>query len=199
MAKVVLFYRANRTARRTDICVRPHPEADVNGQTPRGIAMRNLFWIALACLLTVSSFATADDKDARARKAKLPAYSRSAAYTTQTVSVRTGCFSRRLEGILAHIARKTGQRPLVTSGHRPRAHRRGSLHRLCQAADIRVPGVAESRILAAARTAPGIGGIGRYCNGIVHVDTGPRRQWAHCGRRGKGGLQALKRRSAHRA
>jgi uncharacterized protein YcbK (DUF882 family) len=160
--------------------------------------MRNLFWIALACLLTVSNFATADAKDGRARKVKLPAYSRSAAYTIQTVSVRTGCFSPRLEGILAHIAVKTGQRPLVTSGHRPRAHRRGSLHRLCQAADIRVPGVSESRIIAAARSAPGIGGIGRYCNGIIHVDTGPRRQWVHCGR-GRGGILSARRRTARRA
>ncbi|CAN7238749.1 YcbK family protein [Pararhizobium sp. LjRoot238] len=160
--------------------------------------MRDILWIALACLLTVSNVATADAKDGRARKVKLPAYGRSTAYTAQTVSVRTGCFSPRLEGILAHIAMKIGQRPLVTSGHRPRAYRRGSLHRLCQAADIRVPGVSESRIIAAARTAPGIGGIGRYCNGIVHVDTGPRRQWVHCGR-GKGGLLALKRRSARRA
>ncbi|MEK1930989.1 MAG: D-Ala-D-Ala carboxypeptidase family metallohydrolase [Pararhizobium sp.] len=160
--------------------------------------MRNLLWIALACLLTVSNFATADAKDGRARKVTLPAYSRSTAYAIQTVSVRTACFSPRLVGILAHIALKTGQRPLVTSGHRPRAHRAGSLHRLCQAADIRVPGVSESRILAAARTAPGIGGIGRYCNGIVHVDTGPRRQWVHCGR-ARGGILSARRRTARRA
>ena len=35
-------------------------------------------------------------------------------------------------------------------------------------------------IVAAARTAPGIGGIGRYCNGIVHVDIGPKRTWTYC-------------------
>ncbi|MCV9962430.1 DUF882 domain-containing protein [Pararhizobium sp. BT-229] len=158
--------------------------------------MRNIFTIALACLLTVSTLATAYAKDGRPRKVKLPAYSRSTAYTVQTVSVRTGCFSPKLEGILAHIAMKTGRRPLVTSGHRPHASRRGSLHRNCQAADIRMPGVPESRIIAAAKSAPGIGGIGRYCNGIIHVDIGPRRQWVHCGR-SRGGILA-KRRSARR-
>ncbi|CAN7261143.1 DUF882 domain-containing protein [Pararhizobium sp. LjRoot255] len=161
--------------------------------------MRNVFSIALACLLVLSFFTSGEARDGKRRKVKLPGHSMTAAYAVQTASVMTNCFSPRLRSILAHIAASTGRRPLVTSGHRPRAHRVGSLHRLCQAADIRVPGVPESRILAAARTAPGIGGIGRYCNGIVHVDTGPRRQWVHCGRRGKGGLLALKRRSARRA
>ncbi|WP_455273159.1 YcbK family protein [Rhizobium herbae] len=160
--------------------------------------MRNLLLLTLACLLIVSSFAAAEAKDDRPRKAKLPVHSRTTAYAVQTVSVRTGCFSARLEGILAHIAMKTGHRPLVTSGHRPRAHRARSMHRFCQAADIRVPGVSERKILAAARTAPGIGGIGRYCNGIVHVDTGPRRQWAHCGKSKRHFLSA-KRRSGKRA
>jgi uncharacterized protein YcbK (DUF882 family) len=61
-----------------------------------------------------------------------------------------------------------------------------------------VPGVSESTIIAAAKTAPGIGGIGRYCNGIVHVDIGPRRQWTYCGKSG-GGILSAKRRSARRA
>lgn len=167
------------------------------GHLPRGIAIRNAFSIALACLLTFSFFTSAEARDGRRRKVRLPEHSMTAAYAAQTASVMTNCFSPRLA---KHIGAYCSQHraPLVTSGHRPRAHRAGSLHRLCQAADIRVPGVSESRILTAARTAPGIGGVGRYCNGIVHVDTAPRRQWVHCGR-GKGGLLALKRRSARRA
>jgi len=159
--------------------------------------MRKIVSIALSCLMAISTFAAAEAGDGRQRKAKLPTYHRTTAYAVQTVSVRTGCFSPQLEGILAHIAMKTGRRPLVTSGHRPRAHRTGSLHRHCQAADIRVPGVPESKIIAAARTAPGIGGIGRYCNGIVHVDIGPRRQWVYCGK-SRGGILSAKRRSARR-
>jgi uncharacterized protein YcbK (DUF882 family) len=93
--------------------------------------------------------------------------------------VQVGCFPTKLQIILAHIAKETGKKPVVTSGHRPRSGK--SQHSHCYAADIRVPGVAERRILKAALSAPGIGGVGRYCNGIVHVDIGPRRNWAHCG------------------
>ena len=159
--------------------------------------MRTLTLLALALLLTLSGITSALAADGKPKKVKLPTYTRSTAYSVQTVSVETECFSNRLEGILAHIAAKTGRRPLVTSGHRPRAHRTGSMHRLCQAADIRVPGISERSILAAARTAPGIGGIGRYCNGIVHVDTGPKRQWTHCGK--KGGILSAKRRGGKRS
>lgn len=106
-------------------------------------------------------------------------YERSYGYTLQRVSVKAACFPNRLNLVLSHIARKTGGRPIVTSGHRG-GGRRGSQHRSCLAADIRVPGVSVSRIVAAARTAPGIGGIGTYCNGIVHVDVGPKRRWRYC-------------------
>ncbi|MCB1447575.1 MAG: DUF882 domain-containing protein [Rhizobiaceae bacterium] len=110
---------------------------------------------------------------------KLRQFERSYGYTLQRVSVKANCFPKRLNLVLAHIARKTGGRPVVTSGGR-HGGRRGSQHRSCMAADIRVPGVPVSRIVAAARTAPGIGGIGTYCNGIVHVDVGPKRRWRYC-------------------
>jgi hypothetical protein len=110
---------------------------------------------------------------------KLKQHQRTFGYTLQRVSVRASCFPDRLNLVLAHIAAKTGGRPVVTSGHR-HGGRRGSQHRTCMAADIRVPGISVSRIVAAARTAPGIGGIGTYCNGIVHVDVGPKRRWRYC-------------------
>lgn len=154
--------------------------------------MRSVFSIALACLLVLSFSILAEAKE-KPRKAKLPSHDITLGYAVQTVSVKTGCFSPQLEAILTHIAAKTGQRPLVTSGHRPRSGRRGSLHRSCQAADIRVPGTSERSIIAAALSAPGIGGVGRYCNGIVHVDTGARRNWTYCGK-GGGFLSARKRR-----
>lgn len=101
-------------------------------------------------------------------------------YSTQTEAVADDCLPPRLLRVLGHIRQKTGVRPVLTSGHRSRG-RQGSMHRHCLAADIRVPGVKDSVVLAAARSAPGIGGVGRYCNGIIHVDIGPRREWAHCG------------------
>lgn len=142
--------------------------------------MRNILCVLLACLVTLSALTTAEAKDRFQRKVKLPVHTRTTAYSVQTASVTTGCFSPQLQGILAHIAAKTGRRPLVTSGYRPRSHRAKSQHRHCKAADIRVPGVSEKTILAAARSAPGIGGIGRYCNGIIHVDIGPKRHWVDC-------------------
>lgn len=110
-------------------------------------------------------------------------------YAVQTPRVRHRCFPGKLKAVLSHIARQVGRRPLVTSGHRS-SGRRGSMHRKCLAADIRVPGVSVKRIVAAARSAPAIGGVGTYCNGIVHVDVGAKRRWHHCG-----GLARLKKRT----
>jgi hypothetical protein len=101
------------------------------------------------------------------------------AYAPQTPRVRSNCFPARLRAILTYIARRTGHRPVITSGHR-HGGRRHSYHRKCMAADIRVPGVSYRSVVSAARSAPGIGGLGTYCSGIVHVDIGPRRRWYHC-------------------
>lgn len=143
-----------------------------------GDTMRQPFRVALACLLTMSLHATVQAGDSQKRRTTSFKHDYTAAYTLQRVSVKAGCFPTKLKVILAHIAAETGRKPMVTSGHRPRSGT--SQHSHCYAADIRVPGVSEKTILAAAATAPGIGGIGRYCNGIVHVDIGPRRKWSHC-------------------
>ncbi|WP_310214725.1 DUF882 domain-containing protein [Neorhizobium sp. 2083] len=146
--------------------------------------MRILFRVALTCLLALGLNVTAEAGETQKRRSSSFKHDYSAYYTVQRISVRTSCFPEKLGAILAHIAQKTGHKPMVTSGHRP--HSGTSQHSHCYAADIRVPGVSERTILAAAASAPGIGGIGRYCNGIVHVDVGPQRQWAHCGRRKRG-------------
>lgn len=104
---------------------------------------------------------------------------RSFAYQVQRESVQDDCMPPSLVRILAHIRAETGVKPVLTSGHRSHG-RRNSQHRACRAADIRVPGVRDSAVIAAARRAPGIGGIGRYCNGIIHVDVGPSREWTYC-------------------
>lgn len=150
---------------------------------PPGDTMRIVFRVALASLLALSMSGIAVADSSQKRRGNIFKHDYSAAYTVQRVSVRTSCFPTKLKAILAHIAVQTGKKPMVTSGHRPRSGR--SQHSHCYAADIRVPGISEKRILAAARSAPGIGGVGRYCNGIVHVDIGPKRMWAHCGKRSK--------------
>ncbi|MGK9054656.1 DUF882 domain-containing protein [Neorhizobium sp. CSC1952] len=155
--------------------------------------MRMIFRIALSCLMALSLNVNAEAEAGQSQKRRSTSFKHdySAFYTVQRVSVRTSCFPEKLGAILAHIAKQTGHKPMVTSGHRPRSGR--SQHSRCYAADIRVPGVPEQRILAAARSAPGIGGVGRYCNGIVHVDIGPKRTWAYCGK--AKGLANLKRRA----
>lgn len=143
--------------------------------------------MALASLFALSSILVVNTQAGPKRKMhNLPVKSRVVlAYAMQTPRVTASCFPARLRAILTHIAVKTGRRPLVTSGHR-HGGRRKSYHRRCMAADIRVPGVSARRIVAVARSAPGIGGIGTYCNGIVHVDVGPKRRWNYCGGRGRG-------------
>lgn len=140
--------------------------------------MRILFCVALAGVMSFTNAMAAEDTGTKKRRGNLFKQDYSATYTVQRVSVKTACFPDQLEAILAHIASKTGRKPIVTSGHRPRSG--GSQHTSCLAADIRVPGVSDRTIIAAASTAPGIGGIGRYCNGIIHVDVGPKRRWVHC-------------------
>lgn len=144
--------------------------------------------ILLACIVAMTSLfateTTAGRSDKHAARTDKDVVAKT--YSIQTPRVRHRCFPGKLRGVLSHIARAVGRRPLVTSGHRSNG-RRGSYHRKCLAADIRVPGVSVNRILAAARSAPAIGGLGTYCNGIVHVDVGPKRRWHHCG----GGLARL--------
>ena len=49
--------------------------------------------------------------------------------------------------------------------------RRGSLHRHCMAADIRVAGIAPSALATYAKTVPGINGVGTYRRtDVTHVD-----------------------------
>ena len=143
--------------------------------------MRQACTLALASLFALASILLEDTKAGPKRKFyNLPTKSRVVlAYAPQTPRVSSSCFPARLRGILAHISAQTGRRLVVTSGAR-HGGRRGSYHRRCMAADIRVPGVSVSRIIAAARSAPGIGGVGTYCNGIVHVDVGPHRRWRYC-------------------
>jgi uncharacterized protein YcbK (DUF882 family) len=129
--------------------------------------MHTAFSIAIAGLFSLSCFDGVSAQNVRRLSIGPLKHPQVVAYTLQNVSVRANCFPPQLRGILAYIALKTGRRPLVTSGFRPHSGRSHSQHRNCAAADIRAG-------------APGIGGIGRYCNGIVHVDVGPKRRWVYC-------------------
>lgn len=87
------------------------------------------------------------------------------------------CLPPVLKGILGKVVSRYGS-VKVTSSWRPawRA-RRNSYHRRCQAMDFRVPGVRPREVLNFVRTLPETGGSKVYWNGLIHVDTGPRRSW----------------------
>jgi hypothetical protein len=89
-----------------------------------------------------------------------------AAYDT----VETDCFPPELRRALDQIAAHFDSEVLVTSGMRERG-RRGSLHRACKAADIRVAGVSPGEVARVARKIPGVNGVGTYRRvAVTHID-----------------------------
>jgi hypothetical protein len=85
-------------------------------------------------------------------------------------NVQTNCFPETLRRALDQLANHFKSEVLVTSGMRERG-RRGSLHRTCKAADIRIAGVAPSEVARVARNIPGINGVGTYRRvGVTHID-----------------------------
>lgn len=106
--------------------------------------------------------------------------------------VTTKCFPDELRLALTRIQKHFGKNQIqVSSGYRSKREnrRRGgankSYHIRCMAADIRIKGVSKQKLARYARSIGGVGGVGTYsCNGIVHVDVGPKRSWhKRCGRR----------------
>lgn len=103
--------------------------------------------------------------------------------------------SKLLETI-DEIAKEFGRPLTISEGFRtPQDHTRlknqwlagkgnkpadASMHLVGRAVDISGQGLSnadKNRIIAIARTKPGIGGIGRYRSGHIHLDNGPRREW----------------------
>lgn len=85
-------------------------------------------------------------------------------------NVNTDCFPATLRNALDQLATHFKSEVLVTSGKRERG-RRGSMHRSCKAADIRVVGVSPGEVARVARTIPGINGVGTYRRvAVTHVD-----------------------------
>lgn len=102
----------------------------------------------------------------------------------QTDRVDVACLKPSLVRVLKTIEKHYGRPIVVTSGYRSPSHNRrargakNSLHMFCAAADIQVEGVAKWDLANYARSMPGRGGVGTYCNtDSVHVDVGPERDW----------------------
>jgi len=87
------------------------------------------------------------------------------------------CLPPVLKKILGKIADKYGAVKVTSTWRPPWRARRGSYHKGCQAMDFRVPGVRPRLVLEWVRALPEVGGNHVYWNGLIHIDTGPRRPW----------------------
>lgn len=89
----------------------------------------------------------------------------------------TACLPQVLKAILSKIADRYGAVKVTSTWRPPWRARRGSYHKRCEAMDFRVPGVRPRVVLDFARALPEVGGNKVYWNGLIHIDTGPRRPW----------------------
>ena len=87
------------------------------------------------------------------------------------------CLPAPLKQILVKIVDRYGAVKVTSTWRPPWRARRGSYHKGCQAMDFRVPGVRPRVVLEWARNLPEVGGHHVYWNGLIHIDTGPRRPW----------------------
>ena len=87
------------------------------------------------------------------------------------------CLPQRLKLILTKISDKYGAVKVTSTWRPPWRARRGSYHKRCEAMDFRVPGVRPRSVIEWVKTLPEVGGHKVYWNGILHIDTGPRRPW----------------------
>ena len=87
------------------------------------------------------------------------------------------CLPPSLKAILNKIVDRFGAVKVTSTWRPPWRARRGSYHKRCEAMDFRVPGVRPRTVLDYARSLPEVGGNKVYWNGLIHIDTGPRRPW----------------------
>ncbi|MFC4625976.1 D-Ala-D-Ala carboxypeptidase family metallohydrolase [Daeguia caeni] len=99
-------------------------------------------------------------------------------------TVDVACLKPKLVAMLKQMERHFRRPVFITSGYRSPAYNRKvngarrSLHMICAAADIQIDGVSKWEIARYARSMPGRGGVGTYCNTTaVHIDIGPERDW----------------------
>jgi uncharacterized protein YcbK (DUF882 family) len=101
--------------------------------------------------------------------------------------VSTFCFSPQLRFAIWSIESHFGRHVVVTSGFRDPIHnwmvggKEDSFHQKCMAADIFIPGVDKSRLIAFAYGNNLVGGLGCYPGrGFIHIDVRSRPSgWNH--------------------
>jgi len=116
----------------------------------------------------------ATQKQSAAEKPKGPGFFAAYGYT------QVQCFPEQLKTALNTIAAHYNKPVEVASGHRPNG-RRGSMHRHCMAADIRIDGVEPMVLATYAKTVPGVNGVGSYRRtDLIHIDVRQEQfAWRH--------------------
>jgi uncharacterized protein YcbK (DUF882 family) len=133
---------------------------------------------ALAFAATLSACAFAPPGDYRP-------YKQSWGFYVANSGVDTFCLTPGLRLLLWNIEAHFGRKVVVSSGHRSRDHNTAvggaddSYHMKCMAADIFIPGISKSQLIAYAYRNGMVGGLGCYPGRtFIHVDVRQRpRGW----------------------
>lgn len=109
------------------------------------------------------------------------AYKKKAGLYVEHDGVETFCLGPRLRMTLGRAERHFRKPVVVTSGYRTPWHNAkvngasSSYHMKCMAADIFIPGVSKSRLIAFMKNDRGVGGLGCYPGRkFIHVDVRDR-------------------------
>ena len=137
--------------------------------------------IALICALSLAACSLSPPRDLYA------GYSQNFGTYVANSGVDTFCLVPKLRLALWSIETFFGRKVVVTSGYRSPWHnadvggKEDSYHMKCMAADIFIPGVDKSTLIAYAYRNPLVGGMGCYPGQtFVHIDVRDRpRGWDH--------------------
>ncbi len=138
--------------------------------------MRILFCVALASLMTISTAFAGEVETVKKRRGNLFKHDYTAAYSVQTVSVKTACFSGKAGSHPCPYPRRNRPQADRESGHRrmPAPHSTA----IAGSGIFACLGMSDKAIIAAASTAP----VWRHrplLQRHIHVDVGPQRRWTH--------------------
>ena len=137
--------------------------------------------IALICTLSLAACSLSPPRDLYA------GYSQNFGTYVANNGVDTFCLVPKLRLALWSIETFFGRKVVVSSGYRSPWHnadvggKEASYHMRCMAADIFIPGVDKSRLIAYAYRNDLVGGLGCYPGrGFIHIDVRDRpRGWDH--------------------
>jgi uncharacterized protein YcbK (DUF882 family) len=149
-------------------------------RTPSEQSMRRII-LALLCAATLSACSLSPGRDPYA------GYQQNFGTYVANSGVNTFCLVPNLRLAIWSIESFFRKRVVVSSGYRDPWHnadvggKDDSYHMKCMAADLFIPGVDKSRLIAYAYRNPLIGGLGCYPGRVfIHIDVRQRpRGWGH--------------------